>query len=419
MVTMDRLSVESVLLEARALARYAARSGTLPNDSRIFDAVDAITQALERGEHPAIGALIAEMMKVSVAAGVTVEQLMRRETPLGRLRHLAAPATPLLLAILTLLLTLYLAFQSSELNNAELALREYQELESLALENKIVQAWKIYQNVHLLNVSGLPLAQLDGYQKLVEEAKRIYEKRNAAIELLTHSSVIQYLPFESWQGSWRRYWGGSGYKTVASSEAVVSAGADQKYIEPPVLDCSEERLAPEGKKRAPAESSVDLDSYPRSIACFVRVLRIGNDWDYPIGAFILPVRIKIHMLASWLLPALYGLLGACVFVMRDLALATGRIKARGDASVVDLLSLLLRIALGGLAGIIIGWFWTPASSTASSPTSGLSSFPFAIAFLAGYSIDSLFALLDRLIRNFGQPDEKKTSGATKKHEGNA
>jgi hypothetical protein len=46
-----------------------------------------------------------------------------------------------------------------------------------------------------------------------------------------------------------------------------------------------------------------------------------------------------------------------VFLMRDLLLVNRPGKAQGDARIVDLLSLLLRVALGGLAGIIVGWFW--------------------------------------------------------------
>jgi hypothetical protein len=55
-----------------------------------------------------------------------------------------------------------------------------------------------------------------------------------------------------------------------------------------------------------------------------------------------------------------------------------------------LLSLVMRIALGGVAGIIIGWFWVPTAGVQ------ISSIPFGMAFLAGFSIDTLFSLLERL-----------------------
>ena len=57
--------------------------------------------------------------------------------------------------------------------------------------------------------------------------------------------------------------------------------------------------------------------------------------------------------------------------------------------------VVLRIVLGGEAGITIGWFAvSPASGTA--PAGGTSSLPFGLAFLAGFSIDALFSLLDKL-----------------------
>ena len=112
-----------------------------------------------------------------------------------------------------------------------------------------------------------------------------------------------------------------------------------------------------------------------------------------------------------MLPGLYGLLGACVFLMRDLLLAN---KARGDTRIVDLLSLLLRVALGGLAGIIVGWFWVPTSPTPSSSAIDVSSISFGVAFLAGFSIDSLFAMLDRLIKSFRQSDGEKHAAASTK-----
>src|SRR5437868_14509562 len=118
---MDPTIVDSLLHKARTLADYAVNTGQLPEDSRIFEEIDSMAQAAERGENPAVAPLVAEMQKVCKKANVTVEQLMRRETPPGRLSQRAALATPYLLGLITLLLTLYLAFQSSELHTADLA----------------------------------------------------------------------------------------------------------------------------------------------------------------------------------------------------------------------------------------------------------------------------------------------------------
>ena len=71
--------------------------------------------------------------------------------------------------------------------------------------------------------------------------------------------------------------------------------------------------------------------------------------------------------------------------------------------------MLLRVALGGLAGIIVGWFWVPSAPVPSYATIPVSSVSFGVAFLAGFSIDSLFAVLDRLIKNFRDPEPPKAA----------
>lgn len=411
---MDRTIVDSLLHKARTLADYAVNTAQLPEDSRIFEEIDSMTQAAERGENPAIAPLVAEMQKVCKTAKVTVEQLMRRETLLGRLGQRAALATPYLIGFMTLLLTLYLAFQSSELHNADLALREYQDLERERLQEKIYHAWKMYRYERVLNVKGPPLAQLDGYQQLADDSKRLYEKRAAVLRLLLDSSKPRYLPeFLDHRGPMP--------PAAVGNEAEVFAGQNLEPIKPISLDCSkepEETLPVAGGKPALFGSRLELDNYRRSIACFVQSLQIDVDYDYPMVSMIYETRNKVNLLVSWMLPGLYGLLGACVFLMRDL-LRVGLSKGDGDARIVDLLSLLLRVALGGLAGIIIGWFWVPTSPTPSTSTIPVSSISFGVAFLAGFSIDSLFDLLDRLIKNFRQSDEEKPTEATKKREAKA
>ena len=395
---MDRTIIDSLLHKARMLADYAVNTGQLPEDSRLFEEIDSLTQAVERGENPAVAPLVAEMQKVCKKAKVTIEQLMYRETPLGRLSQRAAQATPYLIGLMTLLLTLYLAFQSSELHMADMALREYQDLQSERLEEKIYHAWKMYRYESVLNVKAPALAQLDGYQQLVDDSKRLYQKREAVQELLRHSSVIR----------------------LAGPLQPATDGDETEELTQKDLDCSEEPAPPVASdKPALVRSRTEIDNYIRSIACFARSLPIAGDYEYPMVSMIYATRNKVNLLVSWMLPGLYGLLGACVFLMRDLLLVNRPGKAQGDARIVDLLSLLLRVALGGLAGIIVGWFWVPTSPTPSSSAIAVSSISFGVAFLAGFSIDSLFALLDRLIKNFRQPDGEKPAEAPKKVEGEA
>lgn len=94
----------------------------------------------------------------------------------------------------------------------------------------------------------------------------------------------------------------------------------------------------------------------------------------------------------YLLPLLYGWLGACLYVLRMLA---QDIKALAYTPEQDMI-YRLRLYMGTLAGLIVVWF-LPVAQTDPNIKS-LSTF--AVALLVGYSVDLLFALMDRIIAAF-------------------
>jgi hypothetical protein len=94
----------------------------------------------------------------------------------------------------------------------------------------------------------------------------------------------------------------------------------------------------------------------------------------------------------YLLPLLYGWLGACLYVLRKLA---QEIKALSYTAEQDML-YRLRIYMGTLAGLIVVWFMPVAQADPNIKSLSV----FAVALLVGYSIDLLFALLDRIINAF-------------------
>jgi hypothetical protein len=99
------------------------------------------------------------------------------------------------------------------------------------------------------------------------------------------------------------------------------------------------------------------------------------------------IRDNVVLLSVWILPFLSGLLGATVFLLRD--------SLNPLTSNFGLARVVVRLALGGVAGIIIGWFWVPTGTFGPQIGKG-SSIPMALAFLTGFSIDILFSALDRL-----------------------
>ena len=92
----------------------------------------------------------------------------------------------------------------------------------------------------------------------------------------------------------------------------------------------------------------------------------------------------------YILPFLYGLLGTCVYIVRNLAAEIRALSFSSDAG------YRLRLPLGALAGVAIAWFINPQTNSVM----GGSLSPLALAFLAGYSVEVLFTAMDRFISAF-------------------
>jgi hypothetical protein len=103
-------------------------------------------------------------------------------------------------------------------------------------------------------------------------------------------------------------------------------------------------------------------------------------------------KVVLDNLQRYALPLLYGFLGACVFTLRTLA-SQIRARAYSESSNID---FRIRLCLGTLGGLVSAWFLIPGSH--EFIPSNVS--PFALAFLAGYSIELVFTAMDRLIAAF-------------------
>jgi hypothetical protein len=107
----------------------------------------------------------------------------------------------------------------------------------------------------------------------------------------------------------------------------------------------------------------------------------------------------IDVMQKWFLPLLYGALGAMVFVVRTLSVQARDRLFREEARV----TLVLRVFLGMISGLAIGWFWTSGaqpSTNSGGPISVSTLSPFALAFVAGYGVELFFALLDKVVSTF-------------------
>ncbi|MDO8876296.1 MAG: hypothetical protein Q8M24_14975 [Pseudolabrys sp.] len=118
------------------------------------------------------------------------------------------------------------------------------------------------------------------------------------------------------------------------------------------------------------------------------------------------VRGKIEMLAvflaGYLLPMLYGLLGACAFVLRKLSDEIDKLTYANDMRV----RYSLRLNIGLLSGLAVGWFIKP---TASADSTLVTLSPVALAFIAGYGSELFFVFLDKIVQAFGGGNSATTS----------
>lgn len=99
----------------------------------------------------------------------------------------------------------------------------------------------------------------------------------------------------------------------------------------------------------------------------------------------------LKRLDTIVLPMLLGLLGAYAFVLRSISLDI-RQFAFEEYSV---LHHVVRLALGAVAGVAVGWLLKPEQ------VGLLSSVPaWVLAFVAGYGIELVFTFLDRVVGSF-------------------
>ena len=138
-----------------------------------------------------------------------------------------------------------------------------------------------------------------------------------------------------------------------------------------------------------------LHIYINDVRNFTSAINVSFDPLSPnsYSYYVYRLREGMNFLGSWVLPLLYGMLGAVIFHMRRLL----------DPMVPNpsWLRFAYRIVLGGFAGIIFVWFWTPSSQKLSQPAfATLTSF--GLAFLVGFSTDVFFQALDRLVNYLSQ-----------------
>ncbi|HYH20470.1 MAG TPA: hypothetical protein VD995_17830 [Azospirillum sp.] len=120
-----------------------------------------------------------------------------------------------------------------------------------------------------------------------------------------------------------------------------------------------------------------------------------------------------HFMELFILPALYGALGACAFVLRKFSYDMRDGTLTSDSGI----RYGLRISIGILSGLIIHWFIRPveggdpgSAATVGAAVQHLSRY--ALSFVAGYGSEIVFNILDRLVVALAPPRQNEGGQAT-------
>ena len=140
-----------------------------------------------------------------------------------------------------------------------------------------------------------------------------------------------------------------------------------------------------------------VDDDQRATSFLNCILRVGGFGDIgtgpdPVvaslaqgsGTTVQGMRDLVGALATWFLPALYGMLGSVICLLRAFL--------SDDERDPSALQMLVRVSLGTFAGVAIGWFMA-GGAPKEVPLGVLT-----ISFLVGYSINVFLAILDTFVK---------------------
>ncbi|MCP3923892.1 MAG: hypothetical protein GY714_15040 [Desulfobacterales bacterium] len=144
---------------------------------------------------------------------------------------------------------------------------------------------------------------------------------------------------------------------------------------------------------------------PKALLLAIKLEELKNELDIARNRMFLNDQSAGFVLRTfhvYFLPLLYGLLGAATFVLRTLSREIKTLTYSRDSES----KFILRLSLGALGGMSIGWFMKPESLSMSGSFSSMT-----LSFLVGYNIDILFSVMDRVVKGISEQikGEKKVA----------
>ncbi|SRR6266436_4398559 len=377
-------TVTNLLEDAYLILEYAVRAGRLPDDT-LPNAIREVETSAGAGELASLVPLSKAINgAVTAIAPITLVDLRAGRSPFDKDRRGSSRTVQYSLCGLAVLLTVLIAFYSFSVQRKEGALREYQEVRIANIPEKINALYRLAQQE---DVRTKKEPRYEQYQRSLSEIQDLDARHQAALNLLAEQSLATGWPFRVEVRAAMTWIATALSRTLGvpgvESQQTENPSPYENMCDPPAQAASASSRADKAGLWAWREV-VSRENFNQ--ACFKEMMGIKHGMAIEATSLFYTAHIRdnVVLLSVWILPFLSGLLGATVFLLRD---SLNPLTAN-----FGLARVVVRLALGGVAGIIIGWFWVPSGTVGTQ----LTSIPMALAFLTGFSIDILFSALDRL-----------------------
>jgi hypothetical protein len=380
---------DKLIEDADLVLEYAARAGKLVDDALPRAVRDAKASVAEERVPDVVALSRALNAAVIGIAPVTLIDLQSGRSPFDQGRSPSIRKLQYALCGLAVVLSFFIAFYSHYLHRKEGAVREYLEIQAAKIPDKFAALRRLVNQDKVLTSKDHRL--YEDYVSTVQTLKDLHARMIGNHYTLQELKDAPHFPF---QRKLERF--------------LVWIGRVTGFVQQP-SPTDESRLqtvSAEDACKAPPATSDNPTEHQRIVAekwdefCLSETLGISfaTTTNYiPFAATVSGIRDSIVLYSTWILPFLTGLLGAAVFLLRD---SLNPFTASFGAT-----RAVVRLGIGAVSGIIIGWFWSPSNLT-GTVLAGVSSMPLVLAFLAGYSIDILFFSLERVRSALTAPQDR-------------
>ena len=401
---METATLERLIDDAERIVDVGVRLGRIKN-LEVVDALQAAKAAVAGNDATALPIAAARLQKslndaVKDIAPITLNDLRSGWTPFPT--RPPSRAGTILFGIFSILLLSFAAYTTSLYDRARAIYATTLELQDGHGAEQSTRLFGLLKRNREDVVDSLINGKKDFLYEAFSKALSDLQATNLKYQAYwpTANEVLRDLSFADRVHDWFRFTAVANAENPSNNPAIAQILSDRakggsNYGSSPDEPVDKPALPRTASELKDLDIRELLGFYIEDIKEFNSAINVKFDPVRPpdYSDYLVRFRDNVHFLGAWLLPALYGMLGAVIFHMRRLQ----------DPTVPNpsWLRFAYRIVLGGFAGIIVVWVWTPAPGKTSQPEfATLTSF--GVAFLVGFSTDVFFQALDRLVNYASQ-----------------